>query len=289
MPRITVTGATGQFGGQVIAFLLKRGVQPGELRASVRDVSKAAHLQAQGLDVRRGDFDDPEAVRNAFEATEHLLIISTDQVGRRVEQHRRAVQAAREAGVKHIAYTSVVDMGPGDSNSPIAVDHRATEALIRESGIPFTFLRNTFYAEYMLAPVLQALDQGVFVANTGEARLGAAALADLAEAAAVVLSEPGHANKVYELTYPRTWDYREAVEVVSRVSGRPLEYRPVSDEEMAQVLRQAGTPEDAAQMALGMNRTLREGNLSKATGDLEQVLGRPVTSLEELVRRMLRG
>lgn len=257
------------------------------MRASVRDVAKAAHLQEQGLNVRRGDFDDPEAVRNAFENTEHLLIISTDQVGSRVEQHRRAVRAAREAGVRHIVYTSVVDMQHGDATHPIAADHRATEEIIRETGIPYTFLRNTFYAEYMLAPIIQAVDEGVLVSSVGDGKLGAAALGDLAEAAAVVLSEPGHENKVYELTYPRAWDYREAVDLVSKVSGKPFEYRPVSDDELVQILKQGGTPEDAIPMAVGMNRSLREGNLSKATGDLERVLGRPVTSLEALVRQML--
>ncbi len=102
MPKYTVTGATGQFGNLVIENLLKQGVPAQDIRASVRDAAKASHHQARGIDVRRGDFDDPEALRNAFAGTEHLLIISTDQIGRRVEQHRRAVQAAKEAGVQRI-------------------------------------------------------------------------------------------------------------------------------------------------------------------------------------------
>lgn len=287
MRKITVTGATGKMGTLIIESLLKRGVPPQEIRASVRDVAKAAHLQEKGIEVRSGDFDDPAALKNAFAGADHLLIISTDKIGSRVEQHRRAVQAAKEAGVQHVAYTSVVSMQNGETTNPIAVDHRATEAIIRESGIPYTFLRNNFYAEYMLEPVLQALDKGVYITSVGDGKLGAVARADMAEAAAVILSQPGHENKIYELTYPRAWDYAEAVEIVSQVSGKPLQYRPVSDEELAEIMRQSGVPEQGVQMAVGMNGSLRAGDLSKATGDLEQLLGRPVTSLEELVRKML--
>ena len=289
MGKIGVTGATGQFGSTVIESLLARGVQPQDLRATTRDTGRASALQAQGIEVRRGDFDDSQALRQAFEGVERLLVISTDQVGARVEQHRRAVLAAKEAGVKQIAYTSIVDMGERDGQNVLAADHRATERIILDSGIPYTLLRNTFYAELMVQPVIQALDRGVFVSSAGEARLGAASRADLAEAAAVVLSQPGHAHRTYELTYPRPWDYRELAGVVSRVSGRAMEYRPVSGEEMEQILQQAGLPGQNIQMVLGMNASLRAGDISKTGGDLEQVLGRPVTSLEAIVRKLLPG
>lgn len=288
MPKITVTGSTGNLGNLIIESLLKRGVQPGMITASTREVSKADHHRARGIKVCRGDYDDPASLMEAFAETDHLLMISGNIVGQRVEQHRRAVEAARAAGVKHIVYTSLVSLqNGGEEVSPLAKDHRPTEAMIIESGIPYTILRNTFYAEYMLAPVISALDRGVFVSSVGDAQLGAAARTDLAEAAAVVLSEPGHENKIYELTYPRPWNYREAVAVVSKVSGKPLDYQPVSAEELAQILRQAGMPEEAVQGTIGMNSGLGAGHLSHTTGDLEQLLGRPVTSLEALVQRML--
>lgn len=289
MPKITVTGATGQFGNLVIENLLKHSVPAHEIRASVRDITKAAHHQEKGIDVRRGDFDDSEALRTAFADTDHLLIISTDKIGARVEQHRRAVQAAKAAGVRRILYTSIVSMEKGDANNPIALDHRATEQIIREAGIPYTFLRNSFYAEYMLAPVVQALDRGVFVSSVGDGKLGAVSRLDLAEGAAVALIETGAENRIYELTYPRTWDYQEAVDLVSRVSGKPLAYRPVSEEELMQMMRQSGAPEPAIQMAVGMNRSLHQGDISKTSGDLERLLGRTVTSLEDIVQALLRG
>jgi len=289
MGKIGVTGATGNFGSKVIECLLARGVQPQDLRATTRDPAKASALQERGIEVRPGDFDDPQALGQAFDGVERLLIISTDRVGARVEQHQRAVLAAKEAGVKQVAYTSIVDMGPRDAQNVLALDHRATEKIILESGIPYTILRNTFYAEYMVQPVIQALDRGVFVSSAGEAKLGAASRADLAEAAAVVLSEPGHENQIYDLTYPRTWDYYEVAEIVSRVSGKTLEYRPVSGEEMEQILKQTGMPQETIQWVLGMDVSLRAGDISKATGELERVLGRPVTSLEAIVQNMLAG
>ena len=287
MPLFTVTGATGQFGNLVIESLLRLGAPPKEIRASVREVAKAVHHQTRGMDVRRGDFDDPGALRGAFENTRRLLIISTDQVGARVEQHRRAVEAAREAGVEYLEYTSVVNMQGGESTSPIASDHRATEAIIRDSGIPYTILRNTFYAEYMLAPLVQSLGSGEYVSSAGDGRLGAAARTDLADAAALVLSELGHENKTYELTFPRAWDFREAADLVSRVSGRTLVYRPVSDEEYTRFLVESGVPEEAAQASVAMSQSLRAGDLALATRELEEVLRRPVTSLEEVTRRLL--
>lgn len=287
MTIIGVTGVSGQFANLVIDCLLARGVQPEELRASTRTPQKAEHHRERGIQVRYGDFDDPDSLKEAFAGVERLLVISTDKVGERVEQHRHAVEAAKVAGVRHIAYTSIVHMGEREGGNLLAADHRATERIIQESGLPYTFLRNTFYAELMIEPVLQALESGVFISSAGAAKLGAASKRDLAEAAAIVLSEPGHENKIYELTYPRTWDFQELVGLVSRMTGRPFEYRPVSDEEMAEVLKQAGLPEQAVQMALGMNASLRAGDISKTGPDLEQVLGSPVTPLDELVRRML--
>lgn len=289
MPKITVTGATGQLGNLIIQALLRRGVPASDIRASTRSVSKAAALQEMGVETRYGNFDDPDSLRSAFEGSERVLIMSMVNVGARVEQHRRAVQAAQAVGASHIFYTSVVDLQQGEATSPIAADHRATERIIRETGIPYTFLRNSFYAEYMLAPVVQALDSGVFVSSVGDGKLGAAARYDMAEAAAVTLSQAGHENQTYELTYPRPWDYHEAVQVVSRVSGRPLKYRPVGDEEMTRHLLQAGMPDEAIQMTVGMNRSLRQGDLSKTTSDLERLLGRPVITLEEMARWMMEG
>lgn len=291
MPTITVTGANGHFGRLVIQQLLQKGVKPADLRASVRDVSKAADLRAQGIDVRHGDFDDFSSIRDAFAGSDSVLIISTDKVGSRIEQHLRAVQAAKAAGVKRLAYTSlvkaVINQQTG-AEAPLAEEHRATEKAIFESGIAYTILRNSFYAEFLIGPVVQALSSGVYASSLGNTPLGAAARVDYAEAAALVLTKPGHENRVYELTTPKAWTVSDLVQAVRKASGKPLDYRQASDADITSALRAGGASEPEIQMATGMNQTIRAGMLSLVAPDLEKILGHPVTSLEDQVRSLLK-
>ncbi|RJQ41924.1 MAG: SDR family oxidoreductase [Anaerolineaceae bacterium] len=292
MPTITVTGANGHLGRLVVQHLLQKGVNPADLRVSVRDMSKAADLHAQGIDVRHGDFDDFASIRDAFSGSDSVLIISTDRVGSRIEQHLRAVRAAKEAGVKHLAYTSLVKAvinQQTNAEAPLAVEHRATEKAIFESGITYTILRNSFYAEFLVTPVVQALASGVYMSSIGDTPLGCAVRTDYAEAAALVLTQPGHENQVYELTTPKAWTVSDLVQVVQKVSGKILDYQQqVSDTDMISAMRAAGASESDAQMAVGMNQMIRSGMLSLVAPDLEQVLGHAVTSLEDQVRSMLK-
>lgn len=292
MSTITVTGANGHLGRLVVQHLLQKGVNPVDLRVSVRDVSKAADLHAQGIDVRHGDFDDFASIRDAFSGSDSVLIISTDRMGGRIEQHLRAVQAAKEAGVKHLAYTSLVKAvinQKTDAEAPLAMEHRATEKAIFESGIAYTILRNSFYAEFLIVPVVQALTSGVYLSSIGDTPLGCAARTDYAEAAALILTRMGHENRVYELTTPKAWTVSELVQMARKISGNPLDYRKqVSDADMISTMRAAGASESAAQMAVGMNQMVRSGMLSLLSPDLEQILGHPVTSLEDQVRSMLK-
>jgi NAD(P)H dehydrogenase (quinone) len=290
MSIITITGANGHLGRLVVQFLLQKGLNPTNLRVSVRDISKAADLRAPGIDVRHGDFDDVDSIRDAFTGSETVLIISTDKLGSRIEQHLRAVQAAKMAGVKYLVYTSlvkaVINRQTGEE-APLATEHRATEKAIIESGIPYTILRNSFYAGFLIGPVLQALPNGFYASSIGDTLLGCAARSDYAEAAALVLTQPGHENKTYELTTPTGWSAAELVQMVSKISGKPMEYRRITDADVKKNLLSKGATESAAQMAVGMNQMVRSGMLSLATPDLEQILGHTVTSLEDQVRSQL--
>jgi NAD(P)H dehydrogenase (quinone) len=292
MPIITITGANGHLGRLVVQFLLQKGLNPAELRVSVRDISKAADLRAQGIDVRHGDFDDFASLRDAFSGSEAVLMISTDKIGSRIEQHMRAVEAVKMAGVKHLAYTSlvkaVINPQTGEE-APLAVEHRATEKAIIESGIPYTILRNSFYASFLIVPVVQALPSGFYASSIGDTLVGCAVRSDFAEAATLVLTQPGHENKIYELTTPIGWSAGELVQVVSRVSGKHMEYRRVTDADVKNALLSKGATESAVQMAVGMNQMVRAGMLSLVAPDLEQILGHPVTSLEDQVRAQLKA
>lgn len=276
MSIITITGANGHLGRLVIEHLLAQGLPASRLRASVRDTSKAADLSARGIDVRQADFDDLASLQKAFAGSQAVLIISTDKLGSRIAQHGNAVRAAKEAGLSHLAYTSmvkaVIDPATG-AEAPLAVEHRATEQAIFESGLPYTILRNSFYSDYQLLPILKALPDGVFRSSVGSVPLGCASRSNYAEAAADVLLHAGHENKVYELTAPVAWTQAEAVEIVQRVSGKPFRFEPVADVPGAE----------------GPNPFLRAGMLSLVSPDLEQILGHPVTSLEEQISTMLKA
>jgi NAD(P)H dehydrogenase (quinone) len=286
MSIITITGANGHLGRLVVQFLLQKGVNPSELRVGVRDVSKAAELCTVGVDVRHGDFDDLASIRDVFNGSDAVLIISTDKLGSRIEQHLHAIEAAKLAGVKHLVYTSlvkaVINPQTGEE-APLATEHRETEKAIIESGIPFTILRNSFYASFLIGPILQALPVGFYASSIGDTLLGCAARSDYAEAAAQVLMCPGHKNKIYELTTPTGWSAANLVQVVSRVSRKPMEYRRITDGDVKENLLSKGATESAALMAVGMNQMVRSGMLSLVSPDLEKILEHPVTSLEDQV------
>jgi NAD(P)H dehydrogenase (quinone) len=276
MSIITVSGANGHLGRLVIQHLLAKGLPPSQLHASVRDVSKAADLSAQGIEVRYGDFDDPASMRKAFAGSDAVLIISSNKLGSRIQQHQNAVTAAKEAGVRHIVYTSLVKAiinAQTGEEAPLAVEHRATEKAIRESGVPYTILRNSFYSEYLIGPILQSLAGSIFKSSVGDVPLGCAPRTDYAEAAAQVLLQPGHENRVYELTSAKAWTQIDAVEIIRKVSGKPFKYEPKPD----------------APGAGGMNLLIRAGMLSLVAPDLEKILGHAVIPLEDQVRTLLKA
>jgi len=276
MTIITVTGANGHLGRLVIHHLLNKGVPPSQIRASVRDVSKAADLRTQGIDVQHGDFDEFASLRTAFTGSDAVLIISTDKVGSRIDQHLNAVRAAKEAGVKHLAYTSLVKgiLNPKTGEeAPLASEHRATEKAIFESGVPYTILRNSFYAEFLIVPVLKTLASGVYSSSVGDVPLGCASRTDYAEAAAQVLMLPGQKNRVYELTSAKAWTIIELVEIIRKVSVKPFKYEQTADLPGAE----------------GMNPLIRAGMLSLVSPDLEKIMGHPVIPLADQVRTLLQA
>jgi NAD(P)H dehydrogenase (quinone) len=282
---IVVTGATGQLGRQVVERLLER-VPASEVAVSVRNPEKAADLAARGVSVRRGDFNDPASLSEAFAGADRLLLISTDELGpQRAEQHAAAVEAARAAGVGLIAYTSLVDA----TNSPLAlaVTHRATEEAIRVSGVPFAILRNSFYSEFVTDQLGAALERGVLLTAAGAGRLATATRADLALAAAVVLTSEGHTNAVYELTGAQSWDYAELAAIVSGLAGRPVVHTSVSDEEFAAVLGGAGLPDVVIDLLGNIQRSIRAGALALVSPDLARLIGRTPTTIEQSVAEAL--
>ncbi|MFL5382861.1 MAG: SDR family oxidoreductase [Longimicrobiaceae bacterium] len=284
---IAVTGATGHLGRLAIENLLERGVPAGRIVALVRSPEKAKELAERGVQVRQADYTRPETLGPALQGVETLLLVSANEVGQRLAQHRNVVEAARQAGVKLIAYTSILKADT--SRMQLAGEHLATEELIRASGIPFVFLRNGWYLENYTGNLGPALEHGALLGSADDGRVSAAARADYAAAAAAVVTEPGHENRVYELGGDEAFTLAELTEVISRESGKPVEYRNLPEEEYAGVLASFGVPDPFPRVLADSDRGLARGELFTDSGDLRRLIGRPTTTAREAVAAALRG
>jgi NAD(P)H dehydrogenase (quinone) len=292
---ILVTGATGQFGTTVVESLLARGLA-GQLAVSVRDSGKASSFQARGVDVRQGDFDDPDSLKRAFAGVERLLLISTtDDNQTRIRQHTTAVRAAQEAGVGFIAYTSIANA----SRNPLSVAevHKATEEAIRASGIPYAFLRNNWYLENELGFVQAAIAGAPIVTSAGQGKIGWALRADYAQAAASVLANSGGSggsrsdgrgeNAIYELSGPPA-SYEEFAAALGQVLGKNVTVRHVDDAGYGESLASAGLPGFLVPIFVEYASKIRAGALAVESSDFEKLLGRPATPLTEALKQLVR-
>lgn len=278
---IAVTGATGHLGRLVIADLLEHGVAPGEITAVVRDPDKAADLAAGGVRVHVADYDRPETLKGAFAEGDRVLLISGNDVGRRIPQHTAVVEAAARAGVAQLAYTGILG-GPA-ADFTLGDEHRATEELILSSGVPYTFLRNGWYTEVYTANLPAVLEHGVVIGNAGDGRVSSAARADYAAAAAAVLAGEGHENKAYDLSGDTAWSFPEYAATVAEVAGREVAYHDVSAEERQEILVGVGVPADFAAVLVDVDRAIGRGLLAGTSGELARLIGRPTTPLRETV------
>ena len=281
---IAITGATGQLGRLVIEQLLKT-VPANQIVAIVRNPAKAEALSQQGIVVRQGDYTDQAALTTALKGVEKLLLISSSEVGQRATQHQNVINAAKAAGVTFVAYTSLLHA----DNSPLGlhVEHVATEKALAASGIPYALLRNGWYTENYLASAPPALEHGVFIGAAGEGKIASATRADYAAAAAKVVSEEGHAGKVYELAGDSAWTLSELAAELSKQSGKPVVYQNMSEADFAAALKSVGLPAGLADMLADSDVGASKGGLFDDSHTLSKLIGRPTTSLSESVKTIL--
>ncbi|MEH4928872.1 SDR family oxidoreductase [Enterobacter cloacae] len=281
---IAITGATGQLGRLVIEQLLKT-VPANQIVAIVRNPAKAEALSQQGIVVRQGDYTDQTALTTALKGVKKLLLISSSEVGQRATQHQNVINAAKAAGVTFIAYTSLLHA----DNSPLGlhVEHVATEKALAASGIPYALLRNGWYIENYLASAPPALEHGVFIGAAGEGKIASATRADYAAAAAKVVSEEGHAGKVYELAGDSAWTLSELAAELSKQSGKPVVYQNMSEADFAAALKSVGLPAGLADMLADSDVGASKGGLFDDSHTLSKLIGRPTTSLAESVKTIL--
>jgi NAD(P)H dehydrogenase (quinone) len=277
---IVVTAATGHLGRLVVQSLLAK-VPARELAVAVRDPAKAKDLAARGVDVRLADYARPETLGPALAGAEKLLLISSSEVGRRLPQHAAVVRAARAAGVKLLAYTSI--LRADTTRIALAAEHLATEVEIRASGLPYVLLRNGWYHENYTEHLAPALEHGAIVGSAGGGRIAAAARADYAAAAAAVLTG-NPAKTVYELAGDAPFTMAELAAEVSRQAGKPIAYRDLPPAEYRAILVGAGLPGPAADIYVDADVNAAQGALDDRGGELARLIGRPTTPLAASVR-----
>jgi NAD(P)H dehydrogenase (quinone) len=284
---IIVTGASGQLGRAIVRQLVKR-VPASQVGVSVRDPQKAADLQALGVRVRQGDFDNQESLSHTFEGAEQVLLVSSNaraSGGDPLAQHRTALDAATAAGVQRIVYTSHMAVSNASAFPPMH-DHFATEAMLAASSMKWTALRNGFYAASGIAMMGDATETGLLEAPA-DGKVSWTAHADLAEAAAIFLTGAGHDGPTAPLTASESFDFADLATMTAELSGMPIRRETITDEALIAKMTARAVPESAMKTVLGLYIASRNAEFARIDATLEQLLGRPTTSIHNLIAEKL--
>lgn len=275
--KIGVTGATGQL-GRLVVEKLKQKVAAETIVALVRTPEKAADLDVQVVDF---DYNKLESLATALKGVDKLLLISGNEIGQRLPQHLAVIDAAKQAGVKQLFYTSLLHA----DSSPLglATEHLATEVAIKESGLTYTILRNGWYTENYTGSAKGAVGAGAFIGNAGDAKIASAARVDYAEAAAVVLAGEGHEGKTYELAGDEAYTLTELAAEISKQSGKTIPYNNLIEAEYAGILKSFGLPDGLAEMLANSDTGASKGGLFDDSRVLSELIGRPTTSLAKVL------
>ena len=279
--KIGITGATGQL-GKIVVEKLKVKVNSDKIVALVRTPEKAAKL---GVEVREFDYSKPDTLVDSLGGIDHLLLISSSEIGKRAEQHSNVIKAAKAAGVKWIVYTSLLHADTSSLN--LAEEHLATEDALKASGIAYTILRNGWYSENYTGSIAGALAGGAFVGSAGDGKISSATRADFAEAAAVVITGKGHEGNVYELAGDEAYTLTDLAAEISRQTGKDIPYKNLPEGEYAEVLKSFGLPEFFATAIASWDTGASKGDLFDDGKQLSKLIGRPTTSLADAVAQAL--
>jgi NAD(P)H dehydrogenase (quinone) len=279
---VIVTGAAGHLGRLVAEQLLKR-LAPEQLILVTRRPEALRELRARGADVRYGDFDDPLSLRNAFAGGRRMLLISTDAIGRRVSQHRAAIDAAATAGVGQVVFTSIVNPVAGNPIGANAREQGMTELMLDRGDLAWTVLRFGSFAELQLPPAATAVKNRRLITNAGDGRIVPVSRRDCAEAAAITLTTDGHCGNTYEITGPEALSPRELAELYGELSGQRVSLLQLSDAVLTRVLVGIGTPPPIAWGITAFGRSVRHGYFDVVDPAFERLTGRPPVTLPEVL------
>ncbi|WP_138751329.1 SDR family oxidoreductase [Paenibacillus sinopodophylli] len=284
--KILVTGASGKLGSKIVESLAEK-VPASYILAGVRDTQseRAAVFAGQGIEVRETDFDKKDTLVQAFQGIDRVFIVSTfGEAEASIRQQTNAVEAALEAGVAQIVYSSAPRADV--SEFFLAGIHRVREEIIKASGISYVFVRNNWYVENELGTIQQSLNGAPWVTSAGMGQVGWVYRPDLAEATANVLIGKGHEHTAYELS-GQNLTQQQFVDALNEVTGKDIPLLPVDDATYGEMLSGAGLPEDLVTMLVMTQQGIREGGLENAHSDLELLLGRKPTSVKEALQQLL--
>lgn len=276
--KIAVTGATGQLGSIVVEELKKR-VSRENIVALVRNPEKTSNL---GVEAREFDYSNPDHLSKALHGIDHLLLISGTEFGQRTAQHKNVINAAKDAGVKWIVYTSLLHADTSHLN--LATEHVETEEILTNSGLEFTILRNGWYSENYTASVPGAVGGGAFLGSAKNGKISSAARADYAEAAAIVLADETHKGKVYELAGDDFYTLSNLAAMISKQTGKKIPYNNLPEGDYANILKNIGLPEGLALGLASWDVSASYGALFDDSRTLSSILGRPTTPISESVK-----
>jgi NAD(P)H dehydrogenase (quinone) len=281
---LLVTGASGHLGRRVVELLVES--RAGHIVAATRTPDKLSNLAQRGAELRRADFDDPSSLASAFAGVDRLLIISTDALGdsgRRLKQHRTAVEAAAKAGVKHAIYTSMPHAG---ENKIIffAPDHKGTEDALAASPLTWTILRNYWYTDYLSMGLAPAVAGGKLFSAAGDGGAAYITREDCARAAAAALASSDTSKKIFELTGPAVVSFTELARIASEVGGRPVEYVPIDTATLKKGLMDHGVPEMFANLSVQAQLSMKQGLMGPATTAVRDLTGQSPMSVAEYFR-----
>jgi NAD(P)H dehydrogenase (quinone) len=265
--KVLITGGSGQLARRAAELLLAK-IAPQDLIVTTRTPAGLRSLAERGVVVRQADFAAPQTLRAAFAGAERMLLVSATDLDQRTAQHRAAIDAAKAAGVRHVVYTSGLRPEPPNP-AVVAPSHYATEQALMQSGLAWTILRNSLYADYQIPEASQAIAAGALVHNRGAGKVAYVARDDCAAVAAAVLAAAGQAGKCYDVTGPKAYAAADLAALYGELGGRPVVERSVSDAELVAGIVGTAAGNDhlryGAELVASFGRSIREGYMDART------------------------
>lgn len=279
---VLVTGASGNLGSATIDFLLKQ-IPESQIRALVRSEEKGAALKAKGVEIAIGDYLNYNSLLEAMKGIHTLMLVSASSVKDRHRQHTNAIKAARQAGVQHIVYSSILKANP-NTKFIAGLDHVNTEAALKNSGMHYTIMGNTYYSDFLPMILGDVKTSGRVFYSAGDAKINFALRNEMAEANANILANPSaHQNKVYNITSSKSYSFNDIAAMLSAFIKKPVAYIDIPLEDLNKGMLQHGMPAEVAEMLTSIAASMKAGEFDYTDDTLEMLIERKPHDLKDFL------